>query len=334
MLAAANANASLEEIRKRSEEDKAVWQREREELQQQVNRLQEEVLAAANANASLEEIRVQQNDHINKLLNAEKMRTKQGTSELVAEMPPSKKQKQDMPGKACDTDSFFKQIAGLSRQGDEAAIVQGMLTHSEHACVQQACFVQGMLTHSVSMKALRGACAWICGNVTVYVIPAVSRASVALEDCQKWAMVNQQCTYAQANMQQEWMERWAVARKEWERRHRAVGGVCNRLTKKRLRGFVIAYTQMCEILAEGNSDPLAYEAIREELHGILVDVCTSVLGAEHACEALRKRAQRRRIEYTNFSVVLRDLTNLKPPGRKVFTGSGGEAAFIGHRRMR
>jgi hypothetical protein len=147
-------------------------------------------------------------------------------------------------------------------------------------------------------------------------------------------MVNQQCTYAQANMQQEWMERWAVARKEWERRHRAVGGVCNRLTKKRLRGFVIAYTQMCEILAEGNSDPLAYEAIREELHGILVDVCTSVLGAEHACEALRKRAQRRRIEYTNFSVVLRDLTNLKPPGRKVFTGSGGEAAFIGHRRMR
>jgi hypothetical protein len=105
--------------------------------------------------------------------------------------------------------------------------------------------------------------------------------------------------------------------------------VCNRLTKKRLRGFVIAYTQMCEILAEGNSDPLAYEAIREELHGILVDVCTSVLGAEHACEALRKRAQRRRIEYTNFSVVLRDLTNLKPPGRKVFTGSGGEAAFIG-----
>ena len=35
-LAAANAKASLEEIRKRSEEDKAVWQSEREEMQQQV----------------------------------------------------------------------------------------------------------------------------------------------------------------------------------------------------------------------------------------------------------------------------------------------------------
>jgi hypothetical protein len=39
-LASENANASLEEIRKRSEEDKAVLQREREELQQQINRLQ------------------------------------------------------------------------------------------------------------------------------------------------------------------------------------------------------------------------------------------------------------------------------------------------------
>jgi hypothetical protein len=39
MLAPANAKASLEEIRKRIEEDKAVWQREREEMQQQVNRL-------------------------------------------------------------------------------------------------------------------------------------------------------------------------------------------------------------------------------------------------------------------------------------------------------
>jgi hypothetical protein len=39
-------------------------------MQQQVNRLQVEVLAAANVSASLEEIRVQQNDHINKLLNS------------------------------------------------------------------------------------------------------------------------------------------------------------------------------------------------------------------------------------------------------------------------
>ena len=60
--------ASLEEIRKWSAEEKAVWQREREAMQQQVNRLQEEVLAAAS---------------------------------------------------------------------DAAAIVQGMLTHSEHADVQQ-----------------------------------------------------------------------------------------------------------------------------------------------------------------------------------------------------
>ncbi len=176
MLAAANANASLEEIRKRSEEDKAVWQRGRGRREQGA-----ECSAIASGTASQQEA------------------------------------EQNMPGKACDTGSFFKQIAGLSRQGDEAAIVQGMFTHC------------------VSMDALRGACAWICGNVTFYVIPAVSRASVALEDCQKWAMVNQQYTYAQANMQQEWMKRWAVARK-------------------------------------GNSNPLAYEAIRDELHGILVDV--------------------------------------------------------------
>jgi hypothetical protein len=56
-LASENAKASLEEIRKRSEEDKAVWQREKKEMQRLVNRLQEEVLAAANAKASLEEIR-------------------------------------------------------------------------------------------------------------------------------------------------------------------------------------------------------------------------------------------------------------------------------------
>ncbi len=59
---------------------------------------------------------------------------------LQAAPPPNKKQKQNMPGKACDADSFFEQLAGLSRQDDETAIVQGMLTHSEHAGVQrQAC---------------------------------------------------------------------------------------------------------------------------------------------------------------------------------------------------
>jgi hypothetical protein len=152
VLAAANAKASLEEIRKRSEEDKAVWQRERaEERQQQVNRLRE-------ANASLEEIRVQQNDQINKLLNAEKMSAKQATQELDAERigkevvlqqhvaqqtkkrvsggskeqnaepsaaaPPNKKQKQNMPGKDCDADSFLAQIKSLESQGDAPAILQ------------------------------------------------------------------------------------------------------------------------------------------------------------------------------------------------------------------
>jgi hypothetical protein len=52
MLAAENFKASLEEIRKRSEEDKAVWQREREEMQREVNRLREEVVAAENGKAS------------------------------------------------------------------------------------------------------------------------------------------------------------------------------------------------------------------------------------------------------------------------------------------
>ena len=64
---------------------KVVWQREKKEMKRQVNRMQEEVLAAANANALQEEIRVQQNDQMNKLLNAEKMSAKQATQELNAE---------------------------------------------------------------------------------------------------------------------------------------------------------------------------------------------------------------------------------------------------------
>ena len=54
-------------------------------MQQQATRLQEEVLTAANGNALLEEIRVQQNDHINRLLNSEKMETKRVSPELDAE---------------------------------------------------------------------------------------------------------------------------------------------------------------------------------------------------------------------------------------------------------
>ena len=41
---------------KRSDEDKAVWQREREEMQRQVNRLREEALSVANDKLSMEEI--------------------------------------------------------------------------------------------------------------------------------------------------------------------------------------------------------------------------------------------------------------------------------------
>jgi hypothetical protein len=43
LLAAANAKASLDEMSKKREEDKAVWQREREEMQRQVIRLREEL---------------------------------------------------------------------------------------------------------------------------------------------------------------------------------------------------------------------------------------------------------------------------------------------------
>ena len=117
-------------------------------MQQQVNRLRE-------ANASLEEVRVQQNDQINKLLNAEKMSAKQeldaerigkedvlqqhvaqqtkkrvsgGSKEQNAEpsaaVPPNKKQKQNMPGKDCDADSFLAQIKSLESQGDAPAILQ------------------------------------------------------------------------------------------------------------------------------------------------------------------------------------------------------------------
>jgi TolA-binding protein len=151
MLAAANARASLEEIRKKSEEEKAVCQREREEMQQQVNRLRE-------ANASLEEIRVQQIDQINKLLNTEKMSAKQATQELDAERigkegvlqehvdqqtkkrvsgrskeqnaepwaaaPPNKKQKQNMPGNACDADCVVEELKSLESPGDAPAILQ------------------------------------------------------------------------------------------------------------------------------------------------------------------------------------------------------------------
>ncbi len=57
MLASEHSNALLEDIHKRSGEDKSVWQCEREEMQWQAKRLREEVLAAAKVKTSLEEIR-------------------------------------------------------------------------------------------------------------------------------------------------------------------------------------------------------------------------------------------------------------------------------------
>ncbi len=60
LLTAEKAKASLEEICKRSDLDEAFWQREREEIQGEVNRcvsrLRMEVLAAENAKTSLEEM--------------------------------------------------------------------------------------------------------------------------------------------------------------------------------------------------------------------------------------------------------------------------------------
>jgi hypothetical protein len=55
-LASENVETSLEEFHKRSEEDKTVWQREREEMQREVNRLREEVVATGNGKASLVEM--------------------------------------------------------------------------------------------------------------------------------------------------------------------------------------------------------------------------------------------------------------------------------------
>ncbi len=57
VLAAKNSNATLGDICKEHEEDKAALRRERGEMQRQVNRLREEVLAAANDKAPLEEMR-------------------------------------------------------------------------------------------------------------------------------------------------------------------------------------------------------------------------------------------------------------------------------------
>ena len=57
VLAAENDNATLGDICKEQEEDKAVLQREREGMQRQVSRLREEVLVAANVKAPLDEMR-------------------------------------------------------------------------------------------------------------------------------------------------------------------------------------------------------------------------------------------------------------------------------------
>ena len=125
-------------------------------MQHQVNRLQEEVLTAEHANDSLEEIHVQQNDHINKLFNVEKMKSKQVTTELnterlgkddalqqhvteqtkkrlsdgnkdqnavplAAALPSNKKQKQNVSGTACDTG-----LHPLSQSSDRLSVARSL----------------------------------------------------------------------------------------------------------------------------------------------------------------------------------------------------------------
>ena len=70
-----------------------------------------------------------------------------------------------MPGKACDadSDSFFAQLAGLSRQGDEAGILtpfqtpientQGRGAHVTHLPVTPLCF---SLPHARVSRGVRG----------------------------------------------------------------------------------------------------------------------------------------------------------------------------------
>ena len=118
----------LEEIRKRSEEDKAVLQREEKEMKRKVNRLQEEELTAANAKASLEEISKRSEEDKAVWQRATscsiqrrqtKKRLSDGNKEqnsvlMPAAQPPNKKQKQNVQGKACDAEFFCAQLAGLT----------------------------------------------------------------------------------------------------------------------------------------------------------------------------------------------------------------------------
>jgi hypothetical protein len=99
---------------------------------------------------------------------------------LPAAAPPNTKQKQNMPGKACDADSFWEQLAGLSRQGDQVAILQGMLMHSEHAGVQhQACEVLRSLAYDAGT---RSKIAEACGIEAVVAGMQAHEASVLVQE--------------------------------------------------------------------------------------------------------------------------------------------------------
>jgi hypothetical protein len=102
-LASENAKASLEEIPKRSEEDKAVWQREKKQLVDLV------VLMSANqATQELDVERLGKEGALQQLVAEQtKQRLSDGNKEqnavpLPAASPPNKKHKQNMPDQVCD----------------------------------------------------------------------------------------------------------------------------------------------------------------------------------------------------------------------------------------
>jgi len=91
-------------------------------------------------NRELDERLVKEDEQQQHVAEQTKKRLSDGNKEqnaVPAAAPPNKRQKQNMSGTPMDADSFCVQLAGLSRQGDAAAIIQGMLTHSEHAGEQQ-----------------------------------------------------------------------------------------------------------------------------------------------------------------------------------------------------
>jgi hypothetical protein len=74
-------------------------------------------------------------------------------SHIPRREPLELRQEQNMPGKTCEAPSFLAQLKSLETQGDAPAILQGMLTHSEHAAVQQqACEALASLAIDAVMR--------------------------------------------------------------------------------------------------------------------------------------------------------------------------------------